>query len=158
MSWFVLNAKDAEWLDGDLGKYTGFESRDDRFPQLGINLNVLQPGEPMAMYHREPGQEDFLVLDGECLLIVEGEERPLKQWDLFHCPPGVAHTIVGAGDRPSLVLAVGSRTQGDEVLYPADPTARRHGAGVETDTADPKVATAGLSLERGPYRKGWLPE
>ena len=110
------------------------------------------------MYHREPGQEDFLVLDGECLLIVEGEERPLKQWDLFHCPPGVAHTIVGAGDRPSLVLAVGSRTQGDEVIYPADPTARRHGAGVETDTADPKVATAGLSLERGPYRKGWLPE
>ena len=44
--WFVLNAKDARWLDGDLGKYTGFEGKEARFPQLGINLNVMQPGEP----------------------------------------------------------------------------------------------------------------
>src|SRR2546428_7324839 len=126
--WFVLNAKDARWLNGDYGKYTGFEGKDaTRFPQLGININVLNPGEPMTMYHRENAQEDFLVLAGEALLIVNGEERPLKRWDLFHCPPGVDHAIVGTGHGPSLVLAVGARTGGEhDLVYPADPTAQKH--------------------------------
>src|SRR4030081_1872839 len=118
--WFVLNAKDARWLDGELGQCTGFEGK-KRFAQLGINLNVLRPGEPMTMYHRENAQEDFLVLAGEALLIVNGDERPPQQWDLFHCPAGVDHVIVGAGEGPSLVLAVGARTGGeDELVYPAD--------------------------------------
>ena len=158
MSWFVLNARDAEWVDCALGKYCGFEAKDDRFEQLGVNLNLLQPGEPMTMYHRENAQEDFLVLDGECLLIVEGEERRLRRWDLFHCPPGVAHAIVGAGDGPSLVLAVGARRgENDGLVYPADPVARKHGAGVAAETTSPKEAYAGVAFERGPYQEGWLP-
>ena len=104
--WFVLNAKDARWLDGELGKYTGFEGPDSRFPQLGININVLAPGEAMTMYHRENAQEDFLVVAGECVLIANGVERPLARWDLFHCPAGVDHAIVGAGSGPSIVVAV----------------------------------------------------
>ena len=156
--WFVLNARNAEWIDGTLGKYCGFEPKGARFEQLGINLNVLQPGEPMTMYHREGEQEDFLVLEGECLLIVEGEELSLRKWDLFHCPPGVAHAIVGAGDRPSLVLAVGARSGAKGLAYPADPTARRHRAAVGSETTDPKVAYEGLSFERGPYKEGWLPD
>jgi uncharacterized cupin superfamily protein len=149
--WFVLSARDAEWIDGTLGKYCGFETKEARFPQLGINLNVLQPGEPMTMYHRENAQEDFLVLDGECLLIVNGEERPLKKWDLFHCPPGIDHAIVGAGGGPSLVLAVGARTGAEEKLvYPADPTAQKHGAAVAVETSEPDLAYEGISFERGP--------
>ena len=108
--WFVLNARDARWLDGAFGKYTGFEGPESKFPQLGININVLAPGEPMTMYHREDAQEDFLVVAGEAVLIVNGEERPLQAWDLFHCPPGVDHAIVGAGAGPSIVIAVGART------------------------------------------------
>jgi len=159
MSWFVLNARDAEWIDNELGKYVNWESGGEGFPELGINLNVLSPGEPMTMYHREDRQEDFLVLDGECLLIVEGEERPLKKWDLFHCPAGVAHAVVGAGDRQSLVLAVGARRPGDdETVYLADPVARKNGAGVETETTDSREAYAGYEFPRGPYQEGWLPE
>jgi uncharacterized cupin superfamily protein len=158
--WFVLNAKDARWLDGDLGKYTGFEGTDARFPQLGINLNLMNPGEAMTMYHRENAQEDFLVLAGECLLVVEGEARPLKQWDLFHCPAGVDHAIVGAGDGPSLVLAVGARTGAEDegLVYPADPLAQQHGAGVPLDTSDPKVAYKPFSFRRCGYEDGWLPD
>ena len=160
--WFVLNAKDARWIDGQLGKYTGFEGKDVRFPQLGINLNVLQPGEPMTMYHRENAQEDFLVLAGECLLVVDSEERPLKQWDLFHCPAGVNHAIVGAGDGPSLVLAVGARTGEEEegLVYPADPVAQKHHAAVQSETSDPDEAYAdvGRPWPWGAYKEGWLPE
>jgi uncharacterized cupin superfamily protein len=156
--WFVLNARDAEWIDCDLGKCCSFEPADARFPQFGININILQPGEPMTMYHRENEQEDFLVLDGECLLIVEGEERPLKRWDLFHCPPGVAHAIVGAGDKPSIVLAVGARGGDDATVYPADPAAQRHRAGVASETTSTKEAYAGYTFPRGPYQEGWLPE
>src|SRR5438067_12987107 len=149
--WFVLNAKDAAWLDGELGKYTGFEGKNARFPQLGINLNVMNPGEPMTMYHRENAQEDFLVLAGEALLIVNGEERPLKQWDLFHCPAGVDHAIVGAGDGPSLVLAGGARTGGEEkgLVYPADPVAQKHGAAVAEETSDPRRAYTRASSSSG---------
>lgn len=158
--WFVLNARDARWLDGTLGAYCAWEGPDARFAHVGINVNVLKPGVPMAMYHRESTQEDFLVLDGECLLIVEGEERPLKQWDLFHCPPDVPHTIVGAGDRPALVLAVGNRVprEDNDLAYPVDPVAQGRGAGVAAETSDPNDAYAGMTHEWRAYEPGWLPD
>jgi uncharacterized cupin superfamily protein len=160
--WFVLNAKDAPWLDGPLGKSTGFEGNEPRFRELGVNLNVLAPGEPMTMYHRENAQEDFLVLSGECVLIVDGEERPLKQWDLFHCPRGVDHAIVGGGDGPSLVLAVGARHPDEDegLVYPAHPAAQKHGAAVDEETTDGDEAYAKYrpSFRRTGYEKGWLPD
>ena len=142
--WFVVNAREARWLYNEMGWYSGFEGQGEAaFDQLGINLNVLHPGMPMAMYHEEPGQEAFLVLRGECLLIVEGEERPLKAWDFVHCPPLTKHVILGAGDAPALVLAVGARK--GPASYPVDQTAVRHGAGVANEVASPKEAYAAYS-------------
>jgi uncharacterized cupin superfamily protein len=103
----------------------------------------------MAMYHEEPGQEDFLVLRGECLLIVEGEERPLGPWDFFHCPPRTKHVIVGAGTKPAIVLAVGVRK--GRATYPIDAVAVRHGAGVDRELDSPAEAYARFSKpEEGP--------
>jgi len=149
--WFVLNAGDARWLSNELGGYCPFEGREEgHFPQVGINLNWLPPGKPMTMYHAEDGQEAFLVLSGECLLIVEGEERPLRAWDFFHCAPGTEHAIVGAGDGQSLVLAVGLRGKGG-LRYPANATALEHDAGVDQDTTSPQEAYARFSeLKEGP--------
>ena len=156
--WFVRNARDARWLEDDLGAYCSFE-KGERFPELGVNLSVLQPGVPMCMYHRESHQEDFFVLRGECVLIVEGHERPLRQWDLVHCPRDVAHVIVGAGGGPSLVLAVGSRIGPDEVVYPVEPAALARSAGVETETAVPAEAYARFAKPREiPFRDELLPD
>jgi uncharacterized cupin superfamily protein len=119
------------------------EGERGRFPHFGINVTVLGPGRPMAMYHAEAGQEAFLVLRGECLLIAEEQERRLRQWDFVHCPPHTAHVIVGAGDGPSAILAVGARNAGPELLYPASEAASRHGAGVDEDTEDAAQAYAG---------------
>jgi uncharacterized cupin superfamily protein len=159
--WFVLNAREARWRERKgRGLRCVFEGEPD-FPQLGISLYVLGPGEPIGMYHWEADQEDFLVLDGEALLIVEGEERPLRQWDFVHCPPGAQHIIVGAGARPCVVLAVGARdrsTGSGWGGYTVDEAALRHGAGVERETADADEAYARLP-EPAParYRDGWLP-
>jgi uncharacterized cupin superfamily protein len=160
--WFVLNAREAPWIERKgRGVYCEFEGDED-FSQLGINLQVLAPGEPMAMYHWEADQEDFLVLAGDAVLIVEGEERPLRQWDLAHCPAGTNHVIVGAGDRPCLVLAVGARdrsTGPDWGAYTVDEAALRHGAGVDHETAKPDEAYARFSdREPAAYREGWLPD
>jgi uncharacterized cupin superfamily protein len=145
--WFVLNARDAPWRErSGRGYFCEFESPlDDRasFEQLGINIQVLAPGEPMAVYHWERDQEDFLVVAGEALLIVEGEERTLGAWDLVHCPPGTNHTIVGAGARPCVIVAMGAREHGtaeDWGAYTVAPAAIRHGAGVEAETGDPAEA------------------
>jgi len=165
--WFVLNAREAQWWRregrGVLCEFegAGFEGATD-FLQLGINVTVLAPGEPMAMYHWENDQEDFLVLAGEALLVVEGEERLLRRWDFVHCPAGTNHVIVGAGEAPSLVLAVGARdrsTGADWGAYTVDEAARRHGAGVERETTDAVEAYARFersALTR--YRDGWLPD
>lgn len=163
--WFVLNAREAPWYQRDgrgfYCEFEGFEEHEPDFSQLGINLTVLRPGEPMAMYHWEADQEDFLVIAGEALLIVEGEERPLRQWDLIHCPSRTRHAIVGAGDTTCVVLAVGARdrsTGADWGAYTADEAARRHNAGVEQETTDPKQAYAQFGAsERTRYRDGWLP-
>jgi uncharacterized cupin superfamily protein len=141
--WFVANVSELRWQENELGANCEFDKHRESFPEFGINLTVLQPGQPMTMYHREGYQEGFLVLRGECLLVVEGQEVPLKQWDYFHCPSDVPHAIVGAGEgTSSLVLAVGNRVGPDAILYPRDETALTHGAGVEQETPHPKQAYA----------------
>jgi len=160
--WFVLNARDAVWrhVEGR-GGHSEFEGERD-FPQLGINLRILGPGEPMSMYHWEADQEDFLVLAGEALLIAEGEERPLRAWDFVHCPPGTKHTIVGAGERNCLIVAVGARVRStgpDWGGYTVDEAATRHNAGVDEDTTEPQQAYAKVPHRRlTGYREGWLPD
>jgi uncharacterized cupin superfamily protein len=141
--WFVVNVRDAQWFDSHgLGLYAPFEGEHARFEQLGVNIAVLRPGEPSCMYHAEEAQEDFLVLAGECLLIVEGEERALRRWDFVHCPPWTKHVFVGAGDGPCVLLATGARKQGRGLVYPVDDTALKHGAGVEIATGVPAEAYA----------------
>jgi uncharacterized cupin superfamily protein len=169
--WFVLNARAARWYETrGLGKAPALQGSGD-FPHLGLGLTVLEPGEPLSMYHWETDQEDFLVLAGEALLVIEGEERPLRQWDFVHCPPGTQHVIVGAGDGPCIVFAVGalehhtvgSRVDGtlrgrdDWGAYTVDEAALRHGAAVEEETNDGDVAYARFP-DLAPMRyDGWLP-
>ena len=141
--WFVVNVRDAEWWDSKtFGSGTVFESESNRFPQVGINIAVVQPGEPNCLYHRESLQEAFLVLSGECTLLVEGEERPLRQWDFFHCPAGTEHVFVGAGDGPCAILMVGARSDQEELLYPVSKLAGRYGASAEQETPEPREAYA----------------
>ncbi len=159
--WFVLNARDARWRPAEgRGAYCIFEG-DRGFPQVGVHLVSLAPGEPMSMYHWEADQEDFLMLSGEAVLVIEGEERPLTQWDFVHCPAETKHVIVGSGDAPCLVLAVGARERSTGPNwggYTVDEAALRHEAGVNEDTTDPHVAYARFPA-RAPsaYRDGWLP-
>ena len=163
--WFVVNARDSRWRsEGPLGSYCTFEGK-RRFPQLGINVNVLEPGQAMGMYHRENAQEDFLVLAGECVLIVEGQERRLEAWDFVHCPGGTEHIIVATGDRAALVVAVGARGRGvgGGVVYTVSELAARHGASVERETTSAAEAYEKIreDLPRSrwvEYREGWLPD
>jgi uncharacterized cupin superfamily protein len=164
--WFVVNTEEVRWRAWDgLGCSTNFGG-DTLFDQLGIGITVLGPGEPMSMYHWETDQEDFLVLAGSGTLIVEGEERPLRQWDFVHCPPGTAHVIVGG---PCTVLGVGSRERGTELNeqgervgrddggeYVADPVAARYGASAPETTIDSDVAYARFPPRVFTRYGGWL--
>ena len=146
--WFVLNARDARWYDGELGVFTPFHGEEAPFEQIGFNLAILRPGEPNGMYHGEDAQEDFLVLSGECLLLIEGQERRLKAWDFVHCPPWTEHIFVGAENGPCLIAMVGARRKGLGLRYPVSELALEHGAGVETETSDPKEAYARFGEDR----------
>ena len=158
--WFVVNAREARWRHTDrFGSDTPFEG-DVRFSEIGINVGVLQPGQPNAYYHGEESQENFLVLSGECVLLVEGEERRLRAWDFVHLPPWTEHILVGAGSGPCVVIAMGSRGPGHEgVRYPVSDLALRHGAGVVVETSSAVEAYAAVPRPaRGPYRPGTLPD
>ena len=159
--WFVLNARDARWVDrGPRGVVCDFEAGQD-WPQIGVNLFVLGPGQPMSMYHWEADQEDFLVVSGEALLIIEEQERSLRPWDFVHCPPNVPHTIVGAGNGRAVIVAVGAREhqRGDDWGgYPFSEVAMRHDASAERGTNDPREAYARFPARQpSAYRDGWLP-
>jgi uncharacterized cupin superfamily protein len=152
--WFVVNVANAAWIVNDaFGARCIFESdprvlrerpdlEQQRFEQLGVTLAVLPPGRSGGLYHSESAQEDFLVLAGECLLLVEGEERPLRQWDFFHCPPDVPHIFIGQGDESCVLLMVGARPAGRTLHYPRDETALRYDAGAEEATNSPHEAYA----------------
>ncbi len=143
--WFTVNVRDAAWVTNEaMGAACIFEGDAVAFGQIGYTLAVLQPGQPSGMYHREDDQEDFLVLSGECLAIVEGEERTLRAWDFLHCPPGTEHIFVGAGDGPCVIFMAGARANRGSALYTRDEAALRHGAGVETETPESSEAYARL--------------
>jgi uncharacterized cupin superfamily protein len=118
-----------------------FEPEHAPWPDTGVNIQVMQPGQPNCRYHSEPVQEDFLVLYGECLVIVDDEERPLRRWDLVHCPAGTPHVFVGAGDGPSAILCIGSRRV-EQAHYPVSEVAGRYGASASETTDDPAEAYA----------------
>ena len=141
--WFVVNVRDGRWMtNAVLGDAFVLEGDEVGLEQVGYTIGILQPGQSGGRYHRESEQEDFLVLAGECLLIIEEEERPLKQWDFVHCPAGTNHGFVGAGDSPCVLFATGTRTENHEVIYPRSELAIRHGVGVETETSKPAEAYA----------------
>jgi len=156
--WFVLNARDASWIRSEeRGQDTDFEGRQE-WAQLGFRIHVLMPGQRNGMYHRESGQEDFLVVSGECVLVIEGEERRLEAWDFVHCPPWTEHVFVGAGSRPCVVVMVGNRAGGFEVTYPVNDVAAKHGASVDRETSSPDESYSQFGEEvRTPYGQGWLP-
>ena len=164
--WYVVNARETRWYYATgRGAHCDLEGDQD-FTQLGINVQVFEPGEAMAMYHWEADQEDFLVVSGEALLLIEGEERPLRAWDFVHCPPQAKHTIVGAGTGPCVVIALGARVDSVDNPnwggYTVDEVALRHGAGVEKETTEPDEAYVPLwekfgKREPTAYR-GWLPD
>jgi uncharacterized cupin superfamily protein len=155
--WFVVNAMDAPWWHTEgFGVSCSFEG-DVEFEEYGINVHVLWPGQPNGMYHRESVQEDFLVVAGECLVLIEGEERRLKAWDFVHCPAGTDHIFVGACSGPCVIVMVGSRAE-HTILYPVSELASRHGAGVEEETAVPAEAYARFPKGGlGPAPDGVLP-
>ena len=133
--WFVVSVSEGAWVTSPaFDSECVFEGPGARFKDIGVALAVLAPGRPNGLYHREThNQEDFLVLAGECLLLIEGEERALKAWDFVHCPPGTNHIFVGAGDGPCVIFMVGAR-KSDAIVYPRSELASRHGAGVEVET------------------------
>ncbi len=142
--WFVVNVRDTAWMTHHaFGAGCVFESRKAaHFPELGINISVVQPGQPLCLYHEESAQEDFLVLAGEAVLLVNEEERPLEAWDFFHCPAGTEHVIVGAGDDPAIVLAVGARHETETLRYPKSELAAKYDASAEEETPNPPEAYA----------------
>lgn len=156
--WYVVNAREAPWWQSDRLGWSAELEGEAAFPEVGFNINVLLPGQPNGMYHGESGQEDFLVLSGECVLILEGEERRLKAWDFFHCPPMTEHIFVGAGAGPCVIVMTGRRKDPEEILYPVNEVAAKYDASVLEETTKPNEAYA--RFERGKltrYREGWLP-
>ncbi len=127
------------------------EPENASWPDTGVNVQVMAPGQPNCRYHSEPVQEDFLVLHGECIVILDGEERRLRQWDFVHCPAGTEHVFVGAGDGPSAVLMIGSRRE-DAAHYPVNETAARYDASVKEPTDVPAEAYADWRSDSSPER------
>jgi uncharacterized cupin superfamily protein len=154
--WFVLNLGDALAVRNEAkgGAVYPLEPEEDPFTGFGVNVHVVWPGQPNAMYHSEGVREAFLVLSGECTLIVEEQERALRQWDFFHCPAGTRHIFVGAGDGPCAILMIGARPDSD-LHYPVSDLAARYGASVAEETPNPRDAYADWPGEWALVRLPW---
>ena len=154
--WFVQSLPDAVALQSPDrgGVIYPIESEDHPFGQIGACLKVLTPGVPSSLYHSEGSQEGFLVLAGRCILIVEEEERELRAYDYFHCPAGVRHVFVGAGEGPCVIFMFGARPD-ESLCYPVSELAARHGASATVETGDGDEAYADWPSEWPPVRYPW---
>ncbi len=149
---FVINLRDAVAIGHPrVATLIQLEPDGVTWPDTGVNVQIMQPGQPNCRYHSEPVQEDFLVLQGECIAIFDGEEHRLRQWDFLHCTAGTEHAFVGAGAGPCAVLMIGSRRE-DACHYAVNDLAARYGASVSEETDDRLEAYADWSAE-APYAK-----
>ena len=155
--WFVLNLADALAVRNEVkgGAIIPLEPRGGPFKNFGVNVHVVWPGEPSALYHSENAREAFLVLSGECTLVVEEQERTLRQWDFFHCPAGTRHIFVGAGEGPCAILMIGARSEAEQLHYPVSEVAAKHGASAAKETPNPDEAYADWPGEFVPVRLPW---
>jgi uncharacterized cupin superfamily protein len=157
--WYIVNAADTPMgfneRAGQEVTFENWESKELEFPHFGVNIHILEPGQVNGKYHSESLQEGFLVLEGECTLLVEGQERPLRKWDYFHCPPGTAHIFVGAGDGPCAILMIGARGDGHTLHYPLEPLAEKYEAQTPEATDDPEVAYSDWSEQWVPRKGTW---
>jgi uncharacterized cupin superfamily protein len=156
---YVVNARDVTWRQREgLGRWANLEG-DNVFEEAGLQLVVVEPGVPACMYHGESDQEDFIVVSGECVLVIESEERHLKQWDFVHCPPWTEHNFIGAGEGPCVIAMVGSRKPEGEIVYPVNEVAARYDASVLEETPEPSEAYARFArCDPSPYRDSDLPD
>ncbi|MDH3626371.1 MAG: cupin domain-containing protein [Acidobacteriota bacterium] len=157
--WHIVNVKDARWFGGatKFGSACNFETESGRFEEFGVNLFRLEPGKPNCRYHRESGQEGFLVLSGRCKVLINEEEHALKAWDYFHCPAGVSHVFIGDGDGPSVLLAIGARGSDVALWYPTSALAASHGAETPEATDNPRVAYGDLPGREAIDPPAWPP-
>lgn len=156
--WFVVNVSEAPAFRHErCGTSVRFESPEARFPEYGINIRKLQPGQPNGRYHSENVQEDFLVLSGERVAIINGEERALHAWDFLHCPAGTEHIFVGAGNGPCCILMVGARGPDKQLNYKVNDVAARYDASVSAPTSTPREAYADWPSEYTPTQLRWPP-
>ena len=138
--WFIVSFDEAPGMVSErFGRAVRFEG-EEKFPDFGINVRVLQPGQPNCLYHRENQAEAFLILSGECIAIVEDEEHPMRKGDFLYAPPWTTHVFVGAGEGQCSILMVGTRHEPDEVHYPVSEVAARHGAAADEPTDSPEQA------------------
>lgn len=156
--WFVLNLDQALAVSNEQKGGASFplEPREHPFSDFGAHVTILSPGQPNALYHSEGAQEGFLVLTGTCTLIVEDQERQLREWDYVHCPAGTHHVFIGAGSQPCAIMMIGARPD-DPIRYPVSETAQRHGASTAKDTSSPEEAYADWPGEYQPQRLPWPP-
>jgi uncharacterized cupin superfamily protein len=165
--WFVANVRDMRWSHTPgMGHGCALTGRDEHeaetfFPMLGMQIRVVPPGSPSTTYHWETEQEDFLVLAGEGIAILEGEERPVRRWDFVHCPPGTKHAFAGAGENGLVLLCASSRRfqkDGPWGYYCFDEVAARYNAASPEDTQDGSIAYARFEPSRlTRYVDGLLP-
>jgi uncharacterized cupin superfamily protein len=155
---YVVNVADARaWEHPIAGVTIELDTPDQPFRDTGINIIVLQPGQPSCKYHSEDVQEDFLVLGGECLALLDGEERPLRAWDFMHCEPHSPHVFVGAGDGPCWILQIGARREGSTLDYPVIELAQRYRAAAPKPTASGDEAYADWPHEGKGVTAPWPP-
>jgi mannose-6-phosphate isomerase-like protein (cupin superfamily) len=87
---------------------------------------------------REYDEEGFLVLRGECLLVIEEQECDLAPGDFVYCPPGTDHILVGAGARAcSSCSAPANDTESSSTQA---NRSRAHAAPVDAETTSPAEA------------------
>jgi uncharacterized cupin superfamily protein len=155
--WFVLNLADALAVRNEAkgGATYPLEPEGGPYDGFGVNVHVLWPGQPNGLYHSENVREAFLVLSGECTLLIEEQERTLRAWDVVHCPAGTRHIFVGAGDGPCAILMIGARSPDATIHYPVSEVAARHAASVAKDTPDPDEAYADWPGDYLPVRLPW---
>jgi mannose-6-phosphate isomerase-like protein (cupin superfamily) len=97
---FIVDEKEREYRYGDNGpKYLM------KGPRMNFAIVQFMPGDDFRAHYHEIMEEDFYILEGTVLIVVDGVSYTLTKGQFIHVEPKEVHYLINRSGAPVRMVA-----------------------------------------------------
>ncbi|MDW7656437.1 MAG: cupin domain-containing protein [Bacillota bacterium] len=78
---------------------------------LLMHKYILPPGVSIGEHGHRDDEEIYYLIEGECIMIMDGEHIPMGKGDISVLQSGHSHGIINSGSHDAVLLVVGAKKE-----------------------------------------------